>query len=90
MYNYKHYKTWDKSLSYIQCDYNSAQHSSIGRNTFEICYGFQLFVPNDLVNQSIVSTTIDYEQKEIDKALKFRDKFCEIHKQAQQMLKTTC
>ena len=50
MYNHKHRRTWDESLPYIQHSYNRAQHNSMGKSPFKICYGFQPSAPIDLIS----------------------------------------
>ena len=86
IYNHKHRWTWDEILPYIKHIYNRAQHIETGKSSFSLCFGFQPSVPIDLVSRPTVSTDSDHEQREIDKAVKFNDKICEIQKQAQKML----
>ena len=86
MYNHKHCQTWDEILPYIQHNYNHAQHSSTGKSPFEICYGFQPSTPIDLITSSTQLNNTDFEGREVEKALKFRDKIYNIQKKAQEML----
>jgi hypothetical protein len=48
VYNSKHPRTWDESLSYVQHSYNRALHSSIGHIPFEVGLGFQPLGPIDV------------------------------------------
>ena len=45
MYNSKHPRTWDESLSYVQHSYNKALHSSTNHNPFQVGLGFQPLGP---------------------------------------------
>src|ERR1700732_1137440 len=38
-YNFKHPKTWEDSLPYLQFAFNRSVHSSSGKSSFETCYG---------------------------------------------------
>ena len=48
MYNWKHLRTWDESLSYVQHNYNRALHSSTNHNPFQVGLGFQPLCPIDV------------------------------------------
>ena len=85
MYNHNHSQTWDDNLPYIKHSYNHAQHNSMGNSPFDICYGFQPSTPIDLISSSTQSNDTDFKGQEVDKALKFRYKIYNIHKQAQYM-----
>ena len=86
MYNHTHHRPWDDSLPYIHHSYNHAQQSSIGKSPFEICYEFQPSAPIDLISSSTHSNDTEFEGREVEKALKFRDQIYNIEKQAQEML----
>ena len=80
------HQTWDDILPYIQHSYNRAQHSSTGKSPFEICYGFQPLAPIDLISSLTQLNKTEFEGREVDKSLKFRDQIYNIQKQAQEML----
>jgi hypothetical protein len=48
-YNYKHPKTWDENLIYIQYSYNRAIHTSTGKSPFETSFGYFPPSPVDVV-----------------------------------------
>ena len=86
MYNHKHRRTWDDNLPYIQHNYNRAQHISIGKIPFEICYRFQPLAPIELISSLTQSDDTNFKGQEVEKALKFKDQIYNIQKQAQEML----
>ena len=86
MYNHKHCRTWDDMLPYIQHNYNRAQHNSTGKSPFEIFYVFIPSMPIDLIGSSTQSNDTEFEGREVEKALKFRDQIYNIQKQAHAML----
>ena len=86
MYNHKHHRTWDASIPYIQHSYNHAQHSSRGKSPFHIYYGFQPSAPIELINSLTQSNDTDFDRREVEKVLKFRDKIYNIQKKSQEML----
>ena len=86
MYNHKHRQTWDDNLTYLHHSYNRAQHSSMRKSPFEICYEFQPSAPIDLISSSTQSNDVDFEGWEVEKALKFRDQIYNIQNQAHEML----
>ena len=58
----------------------------MGKSQFEIYYVFQPAVPIDLIISSTQSNDTDFEGREVEKALKFRDQIYNIQKKAQEML----
>jgi len=72
MYNSKHPRTWDKSLPYVQHNYNRVLHSSTGHNPFQVVFGFQALCPID-VAMPFVATHVDsaHVQSETNKANSF-------------------
>ena len=58
----------------------------MGKSPFEICYGFQPSTPIDLISSLTQSNDIDFEGREVEKALNFRDQIYNIQKKEQEML----
>ena len=71
VYNHKHRQTWDESLPYIQHSYNNSQHNSMGKSSFNICYGSQSSMPINLINSSTQSNDTDSDWQKVEKALMF-------------------
>ena len=72
MYNFKHHRTWDESLPYVQHIYYIALHSSIIHILFHPCLGLQPLAPIG-VALPLASTQEDASnaQAQIDKATRF-------------------
>jgi hypothetical protein len=87
MYNSKHPRKWDKSLPYVQHNYNRDLHSSIGHNSFQVGLGFQPLGPIDvallLATAQIVSS---HDQSTIDKATRSIEGIQDISQQVQEIL----
>ena len=83
MYNQKHHRTWDESIPYIQHSSNHAQQISMGKNLFDICYIFQPLAPISSLTQS---NGTEFDQREVEKELKFQDHIYNIQKQSHEML----
>ena len=78
MYNHKHRRTWDEILPYIQHSYNYFKHSSTRKIPFDICYGFQPSTPIDLINSSTQLNDTNFEGREAENALEFKDQIYNI------------
>jgi hypothetical protein len=87
MYNYKHPRTWDKSIPYVQQSYNRALHSSTDHIPFQMGLGFQPLGPID-VALPLSSAQIDSppDQFLINKATRFIEWIQHICQQVQNIL----
>ena len=48
MYNFKHHRTWDERLPYVQHSYKKSLHNSIIHSPFEVYMWFQPLAPIDV------------------------------------------
>jgi hypothetical protein len=72
MYNSKHPCTWDKSLPYVQHNYNRALHSATDHSPFQVGMGFQPLGPIDVALPLATSQTDSSpNQSVIEKATRF-------------------
>jgi hypothetical protein len=87
MYNYKHPRTWDKSIPYVQNSYNMALHSSTDHSPFQMGLGFQPLGPIDVaLPLATTQTDSSHDQSVIDKSTRFIEKIHHIHQQVQDIL----
>jgi hypothetical protein len=87
IYNSKHPRTWDEILPYVQHSYNSAMHSSIDHNPFQVGLGFQPLGPIDVaLPLAFTLTDSSPAPTEVDKATWFIEKIQHIHQQVQDIL----
>jgi hypothetical protein len=72
MYNSKHPRTWNDSLTYVQHSYNRVIHRSIGHILFQVGLGLQPLGPID-VALPLASTQVEYSHAhtKVDKATRF-------------------
>ena len=85
VYNQKNCRGWDENILYIQHSYNRSQHNSTSKSLSEVYDGFYPSAPIDLVHRPTNLIKTDHEHREIEKELKFKDRVCDIHKQAHDM-----
>ena len=87
MYSFKHPRTWDKNLPYVQHSYNKSLHNSTSHSPFQACMGFQPLAPID-VALPIASTQAASAraQTEVDKATKFVERIQHIRQQVHDIL----
>jgi hypothetical protein len=87
MYNSKHPRTWDESLSYVQQCYNRALHSSTNHIPFEVGLGFQPLGPIDVSLHLYTAQTNSFpDQSVVDKATRFIERIHHILQQVQGIL----
>jgi hypothetical protein len=87
MYNSKHPRTWDESLTYVQHSYNRALHSSTGHNPFQVGLGFQPLGPIDVALPfAVTSTDSSLAPTEADKTTQFIEWIQHIYQQVEDIL----
>ena len=87
MYNSKHPRTWDESLSYVQHIYNQALHSSISHSPFQVGLGFQLLCPIDVAIPFVAAQADSFHvQSKVDKASSFIERIQHILQQVHDIL----
>jgi hypothetical protein len=87
MYNYKHPRTSDESLPYVQHSYNMALHSSIDHSPFQVGLGFQPLGPIDVaLPLTTTQTNSSHVQSETDKATIFIERIQHIRQQVHEIL----
>ena len=78
MYNDKYHKTWDESLPYIQHSYNQAHQFNLKEYVWSLLCKFKPLAPIDLVSRPSILINTYHEQLEVNNALKFKDRVCDI------------
>jgi hypothetical protein len=74
MYDYKHPRTWDEILPYVQHSYNKSLHNSIVHNPFKVCLGSQPLAPIEVTLPIVVAQEeSSHTQIEADWETKFVD-----------------
>lgn len=72
MYNSKHSRIWDESLSYVQHKYNISLHSSTSHDPFQVGLGFQPLCPINVATPFVTTQAyLTHVQSKDDRVKKF-------------------